>query len=378
MNRDDQKTLVDRGIEKYHKKMVGKALQPELGWEEATRDAIRLFSNGLGDRNPLWLDQEYAQNSMHKGLLAPPAFLNGVSEGQAIVGLPGLIATFVGSEWTWRRHIRKGDRFRVSNLLRDLEEKSPKNGKRRFLQQGTISYENQFNEPVGECTWKLFRTEAKPGGEEKPKGSAGSQEIQPHKYTKEELEKIFSTIDAEVIRGDRPRYFEDVDTGEELPPVVKGPLALSDMVAWAMGTAWHRMGMAHETKLAFLREHPGLAYTDPKTETPEPIANSHFQSAAAQILMGSSLPFDLGFQRIAWMTHPVTNWMSDCGFLRYLKGDIVSFVRFGDTTWCKGKIIGKRIQNEERLVNIRLYCENQKGETTATGEAVVLLPSRAN
>ncbi len=148
------------------------------------------------------------------------------------------------------------------------------------------------------------------------------------------------------------------------------------MVAWAMGTGWHRAGLAHELKLLQLREKPGLSYTDPDTGSPEPIANSHFLPSAAKILMGSPLPLDLGFQRISWLGHLITNWMSDYGFLKKLNARLKSFVCFGDTSWCKGEVVKRWKEEEEHLVELELFCENQRGEITMTGTGIVLLPSK--
>ena len=148
----------------------------------------------------------------------------------------------------------------------------------------------------------MMRTEIKLGGKgSEKKEDTGSDTIKVHAYTTADLEKIYREMDGEEIRGTSPRYVEEVAEGEEIPVVVKGPLSLSDMVAWAGGISWHRMGLAHGPKLRFLRDHPGLSYTDPQTGAPEPIANSHFDPDAARILMGSPLPLDLGFQRVAWL-----------------------------------------------------------------------------
>jgi hypothetical protein len=66
--------------------------------------------------------------------------------------------------------------------------------------------------------------------------------------------------------------------------------------------------------------------------------------------------------------------MSDYGFLKKLEARLKSFVRFGDTTWCKGKVVGKRVEAEECLVDLDLSCQNQNGEITTSGKAVVVLP----
>ncbi|MFH0789873.1 MAG: MaoC family dehydratase N-terminal domain-containing protein [Pseudomonadota bacterium] len=376
MEPKDQKDLVEQGLEKYRRKMVGSLIRPQQGHEVATKDAIRHFANGLGDPNPLWRDEEYAKNSIHGELIAPPFFLNAISEGQAIVGLPGLTATFVGSEWEWFKLIRVNDRFSVTNQLLDLKDLGSGQGRGRFLQSGLLSYTNQRDELVGRCTWRLMRTETKPGliAREEPKKERAEKRLQG--YSEEDLAAIYAAIEAEEIRGGNPRTFEEVNPGEILQPVVKGPLSISDMVAWAIGTGWHRIELAHGMKWRYLKANPGLSYIDPDTGAPEPIANSHFLPSAAKILMGSSLPIDLGFQRVCWLGHVVTNWMSDYGFLKKLEARLKGLVQFGDTTWCQGKVTQKTMEGKEYLVELELFCNNQHGEITATGKAVVALPSK--
>jgi hypothetical protein len=92
--------------------------------------------------------------------------------------------------------------------------------------------------------------------------------------------------------------------------------------------------------------------------------------------MGSPLPLDLGFQRIAWLSHPLTNWMSDDGFLKQLNVRLKGFVRFGDTNWCRGKVVRTWQVGAKGWVELEVWSENQTGETTARGNAIVVLPSR--
>jgi acyl dehydratase len=367
--------LIEEGLEKYRRKMLGTILRPPIANETASKEAIRHFADGLGDPNPLWRDEAYALASIHQGIIASPLFLNAVSEGQAIVGLPGLIATFVGSEWEWFKLIRVGDRFSVTNELLDLQELENKDGRRRFLQTGLIRYTNQDDHLTGSCRWTLMRSETKPGQLKKKDLKKDEPPQSPYHYSEEELRAIYQAIESEEVRGGNPRTFEEVEVGDLLPAVIKGPLSLSDMVAWACGINWQRIALAHGMKLSFLRRYPGLSYIDPETGTPEPIANSHFLSSAARILMGSPLPLDLGFQRVCWMGHLVTNWMSDVGFLKKLEVRLNGFVRFGDTTWCQGKVSGKRCEGGEHRIELALLAKNQEGKMTTEGKAEVILPA---
>ncbi len=377
MSRHGTEDLIEKGVRKYREKWEGAILSPPVGTHVVTNDTIRHYANGLGDANPLWHSEDRARNSIYGGGVAPPSFLNAVSEGQAIVGLPGLIATFVGAEWEWFKMIRTDDRFSVTNQLLPLKDKTREKGPRQYLQSGILRYFAQSGAVTGQCTWRMMRTEIKLGGKgsEKSEGKA-LKTIKSHAYSAADLEKIYRDIDSETVRGTAPRYVEDVLVGEEIPLVVKGPLSLSDMVAWAGGISWHRMALAHGPKLKFLRDHSGLSYTDPQTGTPEPIANSHFDPDAARILMGSPLPLDLGFQRIAWLSHPLTNWMGDHGFLKQLNVRLKGFVRFGDTNRLSGKVVRTWLSSMKGMVELEVSSINQRGETTAQGNAIVVLPSR--
>jgi hypothetical protein len=48
----------------------------------------------------------------------------------------------------------------------------------------------------------------------------------------------------------------------------------------------------------------------------------------------------------------------------------------GDTTWCRGKVIGKHEAEGEKIVECEVWCENQRGERTAMGSATASLPSK--
>jgi len=376
MSRQDTDDLIEKGVRKYREKWEGAVLTPPVGIHMVTTDAIRRYANGLGDANPLWHSEDRGHTSVYGGSIAPPSFLNAVSEGQAIVGLPGLIATFTGAEWEWFRVIRSGDRFSVTNQLLPLRDKTRANGPRQYLQSGVLRYMDPSGAVVGECTWHMMRTEMKLGGRSGNKKKRPGETIDVHAYSEDEMEEIYLGLDREEIRGSVARYVEDVAEGEEIAAVVKGPLSISDMVAWAGGISWWRTELAHGPKLRFLRDHPGLSYRDPRSGAPEPIANSHFEAGAARILMGSPLPLDLGFQRVAWLSHPLTNWMSDHGFLGKLDVRLKGFVRFGDTNWCRGRVVRTWLEGAEGRVELEVSSENQRGETTAGGRAIVVLPSR--
>lgn len=379
VSQPDISRIIERGLAKYRERMVGAVLSAPVSQRVATPEAIRQFAQGLGDLNPLWCEPDYAASTQWGGLLAPPAFLNAVCEGQAILGLPGLIAFFVGARWEWSGAIRAGDSFTVDNELLPLADKTQPGQPVRVFQQGVLRYRDQRGEVAGSCRWDMMRTQAKLGGGKKKEssGEAGPERPQREPYSPEQLAEIYAAIQAEKPRGAQERYWREVAVGDEVAPVVKGPLALSDMVAWAAGIAWHRAALAHGPKLMHLLANPGLAYIDPASGAPEPIAMSHMDPDGARILMGSPLPMDIGFQRVAWFTHPLTNWMGDAGRLLSLEVRLKGFVRFGDTVWLGGRVASKDHVGGQGVADLTLQCTNQRGEEVANGTARVALPESA-
>jgi len=379
VSKPDISQIIERGLAKYRERMVGEVLSAPVCQRVATPEAIRQFAQGLGDLNPLWCDAQYASATGWGGVLAPPAFLNAVCEGQAIVGLPGLIAFFVGARWEWNGVIRAGDSFTVDNELLPLADKTKPGQPVRVFQQGVLRYRDQRGEVAGSCRWDMMRSRVKLGGgkKKKPSGEAAPAVPQREPYSPEKLAEIYEAIRTEKPRGAQPRYWRDVAVGDEVPPVIKGPLSLSDMVAWAAGIAWHRAALAHGPKLMHLLDNPGLAYIDPASGAPEPIAMSHMEPAGARILMGSPLPMDVGFQRVAWFTHPVTNWMGDAGRLVSLEVRLGGFVRFGDIVWLGGRVAAKKHVGGQAVADLELQCTNQRGEEVAAGTARVALPDSA-
>ena len=48
---------------------------------EATRDNILNFADAVGDKNPLWTDEEYAARSRFGMITAPPTFIYNIHHG---------------------------------------------------------------------------------------------------------------------------------------------------------------------------------------------------------------------------------------------------------------------------------------------------------
>src|ERR1043166_1596186 len=97
---------------------VGKPVRrPEPYIEVATRDAIRHWAHGIGDRNPFWAAAR----------IAPPTILFAMDRivSGYVGGLPGIHAMYGGTDFRWRLRIREGDRIVGDRVLLPLGENAP-------------------------------------------------------------------------------------------------------------------------------------------------------------------------------------------------------------------------------------------------------------
>ncbi|MFE9320877.1 hypothetical protein ACIHDR_13615 [Nocardia sp. NPDC052278] len=98
-------------------------------------------------------------------------------------------------------------------------------------------------------------------------------------------------------------------------------------------------------------------------------------AARAQEL-GLPNSYDYGGMRETWLCHLLTDWVGDDGWLWKLRCEHRKFNYIGDTTWVRGTVVDKRQVDGRNEIHLEVRCENQRGEITTPGTAVVLLPAR--
>ena len=69
--------------------------------------------------------------------------------------------------------------------------------------------------------------------------------------------------------------------------------------------------------------------------------------------------------------------MGDAGTLARLAVQVRRHNLIGDTTWCRGSVTAKALVDGRGEATLTLSAVNQRGETIAAGQAVVVLPRRA-
>ena len=358
--------LTDEAIEEA-RKLIGTELRRYPRWTEAGKEMIIRYALSIGSRNPLYMSEEVLSTNLFGTLQAHPSGLHCFDDTLVAPKLPGVHAVYGGADWEFYRPVLLHDRIAVRAQLVDIQKKQGQFCGPMALQTGEVVYTNQLGEDVAKATSYVLRT---------PRDAARQTGkylgMARYRYTPEDLEAIDGAYESEEIRGDVPRYWEDTRAGEQLPPIVKGPLSSDDMlnfVDMVRGTLTFAYFRDH------WKRHPHAVYRDPVTGMPDSWDACLIKDSVAQEC-GFPFAHDTGTQRVCWLENMVTNWMSNLGFLRALKVRLTRPNFFYDTTWCRGRVTGTSVKEGEYLADLEIWCENQLGETTATGSATVALVSR--
>jgi len=352
--------------------MIGLQLRPEGPYlQDATDDTIRNFCNGIGDLNPLYRDSEHGRQSRYGTNVAHPMFPMAFGWiGRTRWGLPGVHGFYAGNDWELFRHVRPGDRITAIERVVGIEEKESKFSGRLVLQYVEAVYSNQRGEMVARALGTCTRHERKAA-----RDAGKYKDVKPYEYTADEFAALDEAIlkEDELIRGTTMRYFEDVNEGDELPPIVRGPLSLMDTMGFLVGCG---RGHTHGIVLKSAVKHPGHFFRNPEAGGGIEYTGigHHRESVAKEV--GVPGTYDYGPQRSSWLASLVSNWMGDAAFLKRVRTEMRRFNTMGDSTWCKGKISKKYVKDGFALVDIEIWGENQRGELTTPGLATVMLPSR--
>ena len=350
---------------------------------EAHPDSIRHWSFANGDDNPLFNDPEYAAKTWWKGLIGSPMYVTTMAnEGRtkipdnvrhagsgALTGVPNYQS---GSDWEWVRPVYVGDRLHSTHFIEDVvEKKSQFGGGKAVIVYHRHEYMNQRDELLAIYRDYYFHVER-----EASEKTGKYMQIDQTPYTQEQLEEIDTAYENEFRRGADTLYWEDVDTGMEMPTMVKGPLTGVDIICWHMGRGFGGSFRVAPLRLGYLnRLRIPAFYTKTEQGNWDVAQRVHWEDARAK-KVGNPRAYDYGAMRTAWIVHYCTNWMGDDGFLWKENDATLKFNYHGDAQWVKANVVGKRQEEQRNIVELEMWCENQRGEKTVAGNVSVLLPSR--
>ena len=341
--------------------LIGKEMElgeAELYLTECPIDAseIRRYALAVEDFNPLWLDMEYAKKTRWKGIIAPPTFIHICGGAPALAGpshIPGVDdwphgALFAGSEFEFLIPIRIGDKIRPKSKIIDAVEKTGKFAGSMVYVTAETTYTNQKAEIVG--IWR--QTVAKYSTTEAQKKSS---------YAQEELGPLFPPgfpdmkKGVSTARGVTPLFYDDVDLGVELPPLIRD-LTIPKIVSTADVSA--RAGIV------------------PPHAMPGPGCYWHYAYGESWKIRGLPAPMDEGPIRAAQPSQLVTDWIGDEGWLSKLNFQIRHPIYAGDTTTWRGRVTHKYVKGNNHFVECEIWAENQRGQISTKGNATAILPFR--
>ena len=361
---------VDAAIDSWQavtEEMTGRVVEERQPWvSSVTGDTIKHFAYGTDDDNPLWTDTGYAAKTAHGRNPAPPAFVF-VNRYPILHGAPlkAPLASLIGGvEVEWFGHVYAGDTLSSEPRQKEFFEKRNKDGRRLNFVISEIDYRNQENTLTARATGTMIMAT-----------QIGLQTMMEHEvphYDTGDLERLEGTWRHEYRRGADTLFFEDVEVGSRIPPIVRGPLTIGDMVAWnaAIGPSYKagRWGYLELGKAMH------TAMVNPVTGFPVKYSQQH-EDANMAAGRGMPAPFDNGVMRFAWVAPLVTNWMGDDGFLKRLKVQVARPGLYGDLTTYSGRVTAR--DEDTKTVALEITGTRQ-GETVNTrGTADVILPTRS-
>lgn len=343
---------------------------PVRGWNrEATADAIWHFALGMGDSNPLWLDPTYADGTKWGINLAPPTFLyscSSYSSTAGAVGLPGVPALWAEDDWRFARPVRRGEFVGATFSVKGIDAAEGSWGDLRQTEE-TVYRDSQSNVVArAKRTWTRRHR----------KQDSARREV-PHVegLTTADVDALLTQYRDESPRGSTPRYWNDVEVGDSLGQILKGPLTVTELITWLAGCGAFFLRASRDAD-AYRIQHPAAYSRMPGESVPDTVMRWHWDDGFARS-RGLATVLDFGNQRISWFAHLLTDWMGDSAELRRLRVRLRRPHYIGDVLKLSGAVSAKKVSEQgEPIVECNIHGHNYRGELIADGLAEVMLPDR--
>ncbi len=390
----ERRGLTDEGIAALRARIGIPTPHPQPPWyREPGTDAFRHVAEAFGDDNPLWCDPSYGHGTVWAGPIASP----NMSGGDTLIGeneiteldpetkallkgdpLKGAHAYYSGSYREWWSPLRPGMRVTRRNALVGVHDKASEFADRSVHEWSAEVF--AASDHLLSAQYRLMIRTDRSGVEAKSEAGGGKYamtEIKP--YTADQLAEIDAAYATEPARrrGADSRYWEDVNEGDEVGPLVKGPMRVTDMIVWHTGMGMGLYGVK-ALRLAYQQRQrvPGFFRPD-DLNIPDVHQRVHWDAEWAK-RAGNPATYDYGRMRETWLVHLCTDWMGDDAWLASLDVEFRKFNYVGDTHWMGGRITRKYFADGDRpAVDLDIWGQNQRGEITCPGHATILLPSRS-
>ncbi len=347
-------------------------------------DTFRHVAECYGDDNPLWCDPSYGPTTRWGGPIAPPPLVGGdtligFDEVTEVPGdkrvlmkgdpLRGVHAFYAASAREWWAPLVPGVHVTRRNALVGVLDKPSDFAERAVHEWSAQAFRDAKGPLLSAQLRNMVRTERTKARERKK-----YDEVETRAYSDEEIDEIEAQYAREAARGDDPRWWEDVEVGDVVGPLVKGPFIVTDVISWHVGMGVGLYGikpfrLAHRNRLRI----PRFFHRDP-LNVPDVMQRVHWDPEFAQ-RSGNPTTFDYGRMRETWLIHLCTDWMGDDAWLWRLDCEFRLFNYVGDTQWVRGAVTRRYLGEGDRpAVDLDLECVNQRGQVTTPGHATILLP----
>jgi acyl dehydratase len=362
------------------------------------------WAMGIGETNPLFLDEDYAKKSRWGRLIPAPTWLStGIRPAHAPMltahasngGIGGVVfrdfepkydtsnlkqvggATWIddlrafngGVEWQFFTPPALGDRIKVAGQITEVIPKFSQSLGPIAVVWGEVSYHNQDGVLLASNRGYVVTYDVRNASAER---SAENQQVEP--APPDQVLPIADALRSVKRRGPEPRYWEDVNVGDELPRLEKGTLDHAEIVAFG---ASYRGLPKNVNDLIEKGDYAGAAIAFREAAMASGLAGNRHADDSVAREEGAPGAFDIGEQRAGWACELVTDWAGDAAAVTKFSIQYRLFHVVGDTAWCDGRVFAKSQENGQNLVDIELWVENHRGQRVSTGTAQVALPSRS-
>lgn len=380
-------------------------------WTVTSSDSIRHHVNGYGDDNPLYCDPDYARGTRWGGQIGPPGFS---ADGGPNAHRADVPAEFgddddvqPGQEHeAWFRRLGRripealdhetrralrgvqlyasgGDSFyfrpyyigdygagSAGGVYNVEDKKSEFAGRSAIVTNRSFSWNQRGEIATLRNGWLIHAERRQVTSDHKyAKDQAAS-------YTDQQIAEIEAAYDKEYRRGPDALFWEDVQVGQPLPTMVKGPLLLTDMINQHMGSGWFGYGnpalrLAYENRKEMRGFYSRNAYS-----YWDVIQRVHWEPDLAREV-GVPLMYDIAPMRSAWIIHYLTSFMGDDAWLYHNHVELRRFNYFGDTTWLNATVADKYVSEQfGPAIDVQVSGTNQRGAENCISKATILLASR--
>ncbi len=139
-------------------------------------------------------------------------------------------------------------------------------------------------------------------------------------------------------------YFEDVEVGAQIPPLVKHPTT-QQLVKWA-GASGDFYQIHYDKDFAISTGLPGVIVH--------------------------------GWLTASFLGQLLTDWIGERSQMKKFGCSYRGMLFPGEPITCKGKVTKKYVKDGANYIECDVWAENPKGESQVPGNATIVLPSKAH